>query len=75
MVAANEHVGDVEVSIRKTKECSRCHVHRNPYKLYTQVMVAGCVTKSILDLNALPAEDGYSKDIRYINAYHRETVC
>ena len=26
-------------------------------------MVVGCVTKSILDLNALPADDGYSKDI------------
>lgn len=57
-VAANEHVGDVEVSIRTTKECTRCHVHRNPYAWYTQLMVTGCVTKSILDLNALPAEDG-----------------
>ena len=34
MVAANEHVGDVEVSIRATKECTRCHVHRNPYEWY-----------------------------------------
>ena len=44
MVAANEHVGDIEVSIKTTKECCRCHVHRNPYEWYTQLMVAGCVT-------------------------------
>ena len=63
VVAANEHVGDVEVSIKTTKECCRCHVHRNPYEWYTKLMVSGCVTKSTLDLNALPDEDGLSKDV------------
>ena len=62
MVAADEHVGDIERSGRTVKECTRCHVHRNPYERYTRVMVKGCVVKSIKDLNHLPPTDGISKD-------------
>ena len=32
IVAADEHVGDVERSIRTVKEGTRCHVHRLPYE-------------------------------------------
>ena len=63
MVAENEYVGDVKVSIKTTKECCRCHVYRKPYEWYTQIMVAGCIAKSTLDLNDLPTEDGISKDM------------
>ena len=31
-VAAGEHVGDIERSGRTVKECTRCHVYRNPYE-------------------------------------------
>ena len=32
VVAANEHVGNIERSTRTVKECTRCHIHRNPYE-------------------------------------------
>ena len=41
VVAANEHVGNVERSTRTIKECTRCHIHRNPYKRYPKTMVTG----------------------------------
>ena len=63
MVAVGEHVGDIERSGRTIKECTRCHVHRNPYERYTRLMVTGCVVKSVKDLNQLPAMDGISKEV------------
>ena len=63
IVAAGEHVGDIERSGRTIKECTRCHVHRNPYERYPRVMVKGCVIKSIKDLNQLPPLDGISKEL------------
>ena len=63
MVAAGEHVGDIERSGRTVKEYTRCHVHRNPYERYTKLMVTGCVVKAIKDLNQIPALDGISDDI------------
>ena len=63
MVAAGEHVGDIERSGRTFKECTRCHVHINPYKRYTKLMVTECVFKRIKDLNQIPAFDGISDDI------------
>ena len=55
MVTAKDYVGDVERSSRTVKESTRCHVHRLPYERYTKLMVMGCVTKSIKDLNQLPS--------------------
>ena len=63
MVVAGEHVGDIERSGRTVKECTRCHVHRNPYERYTKLMVTGCVVKAIKNLNQTPALDGVSDDI------------
>ena len=62
-VAAGEHIGDVERSGRTVKECTRCHVHRNPYKRYPKVMVPGFMVKSVKDLNHLPPENGTSNDL------------
>ena len=69
MVATGEHVGDIERSGRTFKECTRCHVHRNPYERYTRLMVTGCVVKSVKDLNQLSAMDGISKEISPDNLY------
>ena len=63
MVAADEHVGDVERSIRTVKEGTRCHVHRLPYERYTKLMVSGCVVKTIKDLNQLPSPNGLSDEL------------
>ena len=61
--AAGEYKGGVERSGRTVKECTRCHVHRNPYERYPKVMVKECVSKSVKHLNQLPPDDGISKDL------------
>ena len=58
LVGANEHVGDVERSVRTVKDCTRYHVHRLPYIYYPKIMVAGMVTHVIKSLNQLPTESG-----------------
>ena len=63
IVAAGEHVGPVERSIRTIKEGTRYHVHRLPYDRYPKVMVRGCCVKVIKDLNNMPAEGGVSRTI------------
>ena len=54
IVAADEHVGEVERSIRTIKDGTRCHVHRLPYKKYPRQMVKGCVGMVLKCLNQLP---------------------
>ena len=39
IVAAGEHVRDIEISGRTLKEGTRGHVHRLPYKQYPKIMV------------------------------------
>ena len=63
IVGANEHVPDVERSIRTIKECTRCHVHRLPYKRYTKLMVAGMILHITKSLNSLPSESGITADL------------
>ena len=63
MVAAEEHVGDIERSIRTVKECTQCHVHCLPYKRYPKAMIAGCIRNVINKLNQLPAENGISDEL------------
>ena len=58
IVAANEHVGDVERSVRTVKDCTRCHVHRLPYEYYPKIMVTGMISHVIKSLNQLPSETG-----------------
>ena len=54
IVAADEHVGEVERSIRTIKDGTRCHVHRLTYKKYHRQMVNGCVGMVLKCLNQLP---------------------
>ena len=54
VVAAEEHVGDVEKSIQTVKEGTRCDIQRLPYTHYPRAMVRGCVIKRVRDLNQLP---------------------
>ena len=63
VVAAKKHVGDIESSMRTVKECTRCHIHRNQYERYPHIMVTGCVTKSINDLNQLQSFNGLSQEL------------
>ena len=54
IVVADEHVGEVERSIRTIKDATKCHVHRLPYKRYPRKMVKGCVGMVLKYLNQLP---------------------
>ena len=63
IVGANEHVGDIERSIRAIKECTRCHVHRLPYTRYPKLMVAGMILHIVKSLNNLPSETGIQGNI------------
>ena len=47
IVAADEHVSNVEQSTRTAKECAQCQIHHNPYKRYPRAIVTGCVVKSV----------------------------
>ena len=63
VVAAEEHVGDVERSIRTMKEGTKCDIQRLPYTRYPRAMVRGCVIKWANDLNQLPSTYGISTDL------------
>ena len=63
MVAADDHVGDIERSGRTVKECTRCHVYRNPYERYAKLMITGCVVQTIKGLNQIPALNGIPDDV------------
>jgi hypothetical protein len=58
--AADEHVGEVERSIRTIKERVRATVHGLPYKRLPREMIKGVVRFAVKSLNQFPAEDGIS---------------
>ena len=62
-VPADEHVGEIERSIRTTKERVRCTIHGLPYRRYTKVMIIDLVHTSVHSLNQIPAKDGISNRI------------
>ncbi len=50
-VPVDEHVGEIERSIRTTKERTRCTIHGLPYSRYTKVMIIDLVNASVRSLN------------------------
>lgn len=62
-VGAEEHVGEIERSIRTIKEGTRTVIHSLPYTHYTRAMVSGLVIRVTQGLNELPANDGVSKEL------------
>ena len=63
VAAAEEHVGEIERSIRTMKEGTRYDVHRLPYSHYPTVMIKGLITKRVKDLNQLPSNNGISNTL------------
>ena len=53
IVTTDEHVGEVERSIRTIKDATRCHVHILLYKRYPRQMVNNCVGMVLKCLNQL----------------------
>ena len=60
MAAADEHVSDVERSIRTIKEGTRTLLHDMPFDYYHQQLVAGCVQSVVKTLNSTPKRGGLS---------------
>ena len=60
VAAADEHVPDVERSIRTIKEGTRSILHGLPFDFYHQQLVAGCVQSVVKALNNTPKRGGLS---------------
>ena len=60
VTTVEEHIGEIEWSTRTVNESNTCHVHRLLYKRHPRIMIVGCVTKTIKELNQVPAENGIS---------------
>lgn len=63
ITAADDHVADVERSIRTIKERTRATVHGMPYSRLPKEMVKGVVAFGTSSLNLFPPDDGISDDI------------
>jgi hypothetical protein len=63
VVPVDEHVGEIERSIRTTKERTRCTIQGLPYERYTKVMIIDLVNRCVRSLNQIPAQDGISDRI------------
>ena len=60
IVAADDHVGQVERSIRTIKERVRALVHGLPYRRYPSLLVREIVAHAVRTLNQLPSRKGVS---------------
>ena len=60
IVAAGEHVGDIERGNRSCKEGTRCEIHTCPYQWYLRKMIKGCLVKVTKDNKGLPLNTGLS---------------
>ena len=60
--APDDHVHEVERSIRTVKERVRCTSHSFPFKRIPRVMVRAIVEKAVRDLNQFPAKDGIANN-------------
>ncbi|KAG7347353.1 reverse transcriptase RNA-dependent DNA polymerase [Nitzschia inconspicua] len=63
VTAADDHVGEVERSIRTIKERVRAAVNGMPYRRLPNLMIRELVRGVVTALNILPARDGVSADM------------
>ena len=61
--AANDHIRDIERSIRKIKERVRCGSHSIPYKKFTKLITRSLVQDMITCLNMFPSKNGITSNI------------
>ena len=63
VMAMDEHVGEVERSVRTIKERVRSDVHSMPFKRLPKMMIIELVNKALKGLNQFPALDGVSETL------------
>jgi hypothetical protein len=61
VAAPDDHVHEIERSIRTVKERVRCTMHSFPFKRIPKVMCRAVVEKAVRDLNQFPAKDGIAE--------------
>ena len=61
--ARNEHVGEIEISIREIKERGRSTLQALPYNRIPKIMVKDLIYDIVHTLNAFPHESGISATI------------
>jgi len=59
-VASEEHVGDIEKSVRTIKDGTRIHINRLPFHKYPRAMVAGAAMHALISINQVPSPNGLS---------------
>ena len=69
-VPADDHVGDIEVSIRFIKEDIRCTVQGLPYRRYPKIMIIELVADVLRKRNQFVAEDGVSDKMSPLTIVH-----
>ena len=63
VMAADDHIGEIEQSIRMIKEHMRTTIHGLPYRRLLKLMVEGLVYAETKNLNQFPAPNGVSESI------------
>jgi len=63
VTANNDHVGEVEQSIRTMKERARTTIHGLPFKRLPKVMIQAIVYHAAKGLNQFPAKNGISNTL------------
>jgi len=63
VTAADNHVGEVERSIRTMKERARTTIHGLPFKQLPKVMIQALVYHAAKGLNQFPAKNGISNTL------------
>jgi len=63
IVAKNEHVPEIERSIRTIKERIRATVNSLPYKFYPKLMLSHLVSHIVKLINMFPAQNGLSSTL------------
>ena len=62
-VSADDHVDEIEVSVKLIKEDLRCTVQGLPYKRHPKLMIIEMVADVLRKRNQFPANDGLSDRI------------
>jgi hypothetical protein len=70
IVPADDHVGDIEVSVKIVKEDLRCTVQGLPYKIYPKIMIVEMVGDVLRKRNQFPAKDGISDKLSPLTIIH-----
>jgi len=68
----DDHVGEVECSVRTIKKRVRADVQTLPFKRLPKIMILGVVRKAVQLLNQFPAMDGIYDTLSPLTRHHHD---